>query len=64
VGWVALLGLDPDDDAPAEVVAFSPVRVLLGPDPNDDAPAEVVAFCPVCAAREFKIAKKAAETYT
>jgi hypothetical protein len=64
VGWVALLGLDPDDDAPAEVVAFSPVRALLGPDPNDDAPAEVVAFCPVCAAREFKIAKKTAETYT
>ena len=63
VGWVALLGLDPDDDARAEVVAFSPARALLGLDPDDDAPAEVVAFCPVCAAREFKIAKKTAEAY-
>ena len=62
VGWVALLGLDPYDDAPAEVVAFRPVSALLGLDP-DDAPADVVAFCPVCAAREFRIARKTAETY-
>jgi hypothetical protein len=63
VGWVALHGLDPFDDAPAEVVAFRPVSALLGLDLDDDAPPEVVAFCPVCAARDFKIAKKTAETY-
>jgi hypothetical protein len=38
---------------------------VLGRDPeDDDAPAEVVAFCPVCAAREFRMAAKIAETYT
>lgn len=42
VGWVALLGLDPDDE---------------------DAHAEVVAFCPVCAAREFRMAKKTVAGY-
>jgi hypothetical protein len=42
-GWVATLGVDPDDER---------------------APHEVIAFCPVCAAREFRIARKTAETYT
>jgi hypothetical protein len=38
---------------------------LLGRDPDDDdAPAEVISFCPVCAAREFFMAAKQAETYT
>jgi hypothetical protein len=38
---------------------------LLGRDPDDDeAPKEVIAFCPVCAAREFRMAAKIAETYT
>jgi len=38
---------------------------VLGRDPeDDDALTEVVAFCPVCAAREFRMAAKTAETYT
>jgi hypothetical protein len=38
---------------------------LLSSDPDhDDATGEVVAFCPVCAAREFRMSAKAAETYT
>ena len=38
---------------------------LLGQDPeDDDAPAEVFAFRPVCAAREFEMAGRLAETYT
>ena len=38
--------------------------VLLGQDPDDDdAPKEVIAFCPVCAAHEFRMAAKTAETY-
>ena len=38
---------------------------LLSRDPEDEcAPEEVVAFCPVCAAREFRMAAKTAETYT
>ena len=37
---------------------------LLGQDPwDDDAPPETFAFCPVCAAREFEMAGKLAETY-
>ena len=37
---------------------------LLGQDPDDaDAPSKVFAFCPVCAAREFQMAGKLAETY-
>ena len=37
---------------------------VLGRDPeDDDALTEVVAFCPVCAAREFRMAAKTAETY-
>jgi hypothetical protein len=37
---------------------------LLSRDPDeDDAPDEVVAFCPVCAAREFRMSAKTAETY-
>jgi hypothetical protein len=37
---------------------------LLARDPEDDgAPEEVVAFCPVCAAREFRMSAKTAETY-
>ena len=40
-------------------------RAVLGRDPEDDeTPGEVVAFCPVCAAREFRMAAKTAETYT
>ena len=38
---------------------------FLRGDPDDErAPTEVVAFCPVCAAREFRVPAKAAETYT
>ena len=38
---------------------------LLSRDPDEDDPLdEVVAFCPVCAAREFRMAAKTAETYT
>jgi hypothetical protein len=38
---------------------------LLGQDPDDDATTpEVIAFCPVCAAREFHMTLKLAETYT
>ena len=38
---------------------------LLGCDPdNHDAPKDIIAFCPVCAAREFHMAAKTAETYT
>jgi len=38
---------------------------VLVRDPDDDAAStEVIAFCPVCAAREFRMAARAAETYT
>jgi hypothetical protein len=38
---------------------------VLGRDPeDDDESGEVFAFCPVCAAREFRMAAKVAETYT
>ena len=38
---------------------------VLVRDPDDEAAStEVIAFCPVCAAREFRIAAKTAETYT
>ena len=38
---------------------------LPGRDPeDDDAPIEIFSFCPVCAAREFLMAAKTAETYT
>jgi hypothetical protein len=38
---------------------------LLGRDPDDDdAPEEVFAFCPACAAHEFRMVEKTAETYT
>jgi hypothetical protein len=48
---------DPTDFAESE-----PERI---PEPpaEDDAPDEVVAFCPVCAAREFRMSAKTAETY-
>ena len=37
---------------------------VLGSDPDDDvAPKEVFAFCPPCAAREFRMARRIAETY-
>jgi hypothetical protein len=37
---------------------------LLGRDPDhDEAPTEVIAFCPACAAFEFGMAVKLAETY-
>jgi hypothetical protein len=37
---------------------------LLGRDPDhDEAPREVIAFCPACAAFEFGMAVKLAETY-
>jgi hypothetical protein len=37
---------------------------FLGRDPDDDGAAEeVVAFCPACAAAEFRLAVKTAETY-
>jgi len=37
---------------------------VLGRDPDDDETLGEVAFCPVCAAREFRMAAKTAETYT
>lgn len=37
---------------------------ILGQEPDDeDAPPRVFAFCPVCAAREFQMAGRLAETY-
>jgi hypothetical protein len=37
---------------------------LLGRDPDhDEAPPEVIAFCPACAAFEFGMVVKLAETY-
>ena len=38
---------------------------LLGQDPDDDeALPEVFAFCPMCAAREFGMTGRLAQTYT
>jgi hypothetical protein len=37
---------------------------LLGQDPDDeDGTPKVFSFCPVCAAREFQMAGRLAETY-
>jgi hypothetical protein len=37
---------------------------LLGRDPDDaEAPTEVIAFCPACAAYEFGLFVRLAETY-
>jgi hypothetical protein len=37
---------------------------VLGQDPDDpSAPFEMLAFCPACAAREFELTGRLAETY-